>query len=64
MPATFVASVDESGDEGFQFGKGSSWFVLAGIVLRQADELSQIKLVDEVRARLNQDRKCERCALC
>ncbi len=58
--ATFVAYIDESGDEGFRFGAGSSeWFVLSAVVIRAADDLAQVKLVDEVRDRLNQDRKPE-----
>jgi len=58
--ATFVAFIDESGDEGFKFRAGSSdWFVLAAVVVRAADELPQVKLIDEVRDRLNQDRKPE-----
>src|SRR5438067_36753 len=57
---TFVAYIDESGDEGFKFGAGSSdWFVLAAVVVRAADDLAQVKLIDEVRDRLNQDRKPE-----
>jgi hypothetical protein len=57
---TYVAYIDESGDEGFKFGAGSSeWFVLAAVVLRAADELPQVKLIDEIRGRLNQDRKPE-----
>jgi hypothetical protein len=55
---TFVAFIDESGDEGFRFGGGSSdWFVLAAVVVRAVDELVQVKLIDDVRDRLNQDRK-------
>lgn len=56
--ATFVAHIDESGDEGFRIGGGSSrWFVLAAVVLRRSEELAQVKLIDEVRERLNRDRK-------
>jgi hypothetical protein len=59
--ATFIAYVDESGDEGFQFGKGSSnWFVLSAIVLRRQQELEEVKLVDEVRNRINQERQADR----
>ena len=56
--ATFIAYIDESGDEGFRFDGGSSlWFVLSAAVLRTAEELDQVKLIDEVRARINQGRK-------
>ena len=58
--ATYVAYIDESGDEGFKFGGGSSdWFVLAAVVVRAEGELAEVKLVDEIRDRLNQDRKPE-----
>lgn len=59
--ATFVAYVDEAGDEGFKFGKGSSeWFVLGAAILRRATEMPEIRLVDDVRARLNRGRKPDR----
>jgi len=57
---SFVAYVDESGDEGFKFAAGSSeWFVLSAVVIRAADDLAQVRLVDDVRDRLNQARKPE-----
>jgi hypothetical protein len=57
---SFVAYVDESGDEGFKFGAGSSaWFVLSAVVIRATDDLTVVRLVDEVRDRFNQDRKPE-----
>jgi hypothetical protein len=56
--STFIAYIDESGDEGFQFDAGSSsWFVLSCIVLRCAVELQEVKLVDEVRTLLNAKRQ-------
>ncbi len=59
--ATFVAYIDEAGDEGFKFGKGSSeWFVLGAAILRRASEMPEIRLVDDVRARLNRGRKSDR----
>lgn len=55
---TFLACIDESGDEGFKFDAGSSeWFVLSGIIFKHADELAQVKLVDEVRLLLNRPPK-------
>lgn len=60
-PATFVAYIDEAGDEGFKFGKGSSeWFVLGAVILRRALEMPEIKLIDDVRARLNRGRAADR----
>lgn len=57
MPApSFTAYVDESGDEGFAPGS-SDWFVLAAAILRAPEELSQVKLIDEVRDALNQRRQ-------
>lgn len=47
---TFIAYVDESGDEGFSFGRGSSdWFVLAAVITKQNNDLETVKLVDRVR---------------
>jgi hypothetical protein len=53
MTSSFVGYVDESGDEGFAFERGSSrWFVLSCVILRKTDDLSVVKLVDDVRDRL------------
>lgn len=53
MPCSFVAYIDESGDEGFAFGSGSSeWFVLSAVVTLKAEDLQTVKLVDRVRQRL------------
>lgn len=42
--------VDEAGDEGFRFGKGSSdWFVLSSVIIPKAVDLEVVKLVDVVR---------------
>ncbi len=50
---SFRVYVDESGDEGFEFRRGSSeWFVLSAVVLRTGTELATVKLVDDVRALL------------
>ncbi len=54
MAPTFQVYIDESGDEGFKFGAGSSaWFVLSAVVLKAAVEPDEVKLVDAVRATLN-----------
>jgi len=59
-PATFVAYIDESGDEGFDFRGGAPhWFVLGAVVLRRRDELSQVKLIDHVRDDINEHRQPE-----
>ena len=51
--ATFVVYVDESGDEGFSFGKGSSdWFVLSAIITRKSKDIETVKLIDRVRGKL------------
>lgn len=53
MPCSFVVYIDESGDEGFAFGSGSSeWFVLSAVVTLKAEDLQTVKLVDRVRQRL------------
>ena len=60
-PATFVAYIDEAGDEGFKFGQGSSeWFVLGAVMLRRASEMPELRLIDDVRARLNRGRAADR----
>ena len=47
---SFVAYIDEAGDEGFAFEKGSSsWFVLSAAVTRSESDLATVKLVDRVR---------------
>ena len=53
MPASFVAYVDESGDEGFKFTQGSSeWFVLSAVITRKRYDVQTVKLIDDVRALL------------
>jgi len=48
---TFIVYVDESGDEGFNFGEGSSeWFVLSGVVTRKENDLETVRLVDKARS--------------
>lgn len=55
---TFRVYIDESGDEGFQFGHGSSeWFVLSAIVTRRGTDLATVKLVDEVKAFLKKPKE-------
>lgn len=53
MNASFIAYVDESGDEGFVFnadGSGSSrWFVLSAAVIRQTNDLEMVSCLREVR---------------
>jgi len=58
MNPTFVVYIDESGDEGFAFGGGSSeWFVLSGVVTRKSKDLPTVKLVDDVRSQLGKPPK-------
>ena len=53
MTASFVAYVDESGDEGFKFlpnEKGSSrWFVLSAMVIRKENDLQVVQLARQAR---------------
>ena len=53
MKPSFIAYIDESGDEGFVFnedGSGSSrWFVLAAAVIREANDLQMVSGLKEVR---------------
>jgi hypothetical protein len=56
MSASFVAYIDEAGDEGFKFRttpavQGSSdWFVLAAFITRKKTDLETVKMIDQVRA--------------
>lgn len=51
---TYCIYIDESGDEGFSFGKGSpEWFVISAVVVKKAEDVATVKLVDDVRHRLN-----------
>jgi hypothetical protein len=38
MGCSFVAYVDEAGDEGFTSKKSSEWFVLSALVTDKADD--------------------------
>lgn len=53
MKPSFVAYIDESGDEGFVFnadGSGSSrWFVLSAAVIRQSNDLQMVSCLKQVR---------------
>ena len=61
MKSSFIAYVDESGDEGFVFnadGSGSSrWFVLSAAVIRQTDDLQMVSCLKEVRSVLKKESK-------
>lgn len=61
MKASFIAYVDESGDEGFVFntdGTGSSrWFVISAAVIRQTNDLQMVSCLKEVRAVLKKEPK-------
>lgn len=57
MSCSFVAYIDESGDEGFKFRTGgkkgsSDWFVLSAYITRQVYDLETVKVLDQVRAEL------------
>lgn len=61
MKPSFLAYVDESGDEGFVFnadGSGSSrWFVLSAAVVRQTNDLQMVTCLKEVRLVLKKEPK-------
>ncbi|MCK9367856.1 MAG: DUF3800 domain-containing protein [Metallibacterium scheffleri] len=61
MTASFVAYVDESGDEGFKFlanEQGSSrWFVLSALVIRKENDLQVVQLARQAREILKKDAK-------
>ncbi|RME20225.1 MAG: DUF3800 domain-containing protein [Deltaproteobacteria bacterium] len=56
--ASFVVYIDESGDEGFSFERGSSeWFVLSAVITRKENDLDTVKLVDTVKQKLGRPPK-------
>ncbi len=61
MSASFVAYIDESGDEGFKFlpqEQGSSrWFVLSALVIRKENDLQVVQLAKQAREILKKDAK-------
>lgn len=61
MSASFVAYVDESGDEGFKFlphEQGSSrWFVLSALVIRKENDRQVVQLARQARELLRKEPK-------
>lgn len=61
MKSSFIAYVDESGDEGFVFhpdGTGSSrWFVLSAAVIRRTNDLQMVSCLKTVRDILGREPK-------
>jgi hypothetical protein len=61
VSTSFVAYVDESGDEGFKFlpqEQGSSrWFVLSAMVIRKENDLQVVQLARQARELLKKDPK-------
>lgn len=61
MTVSFVAYVDESGDEGFKFlpnEQGSSrWFVLSALVVRKENDMQIVQLAKQAREILNKEPK-------
>jgi len=56
MPCSFVAYIDESGDEGFKFDrKSSEWFVLSAAIVRKEDDLGLVKFMKEIRGVLGKE---------
>ncbi|WP_437828809.1 DUF3800 domain-containing protein [Sorangium sp. So ce1153] len=50
MAGSFKVYIDESGDEGFRFDRGSSeWFVLSAVITRAEYDIPTVQLLDEVR---------------
>lgn len=58
MDTSFVAYIDESGDQGFKFGAGSSnWLVLSAVITNKHNDIATVKLVDNVRSNLGRPAK-------
>lgn len=50
MGATFAVYIDESGDEGFSFGTGSTnWFILSAVITQKTTDVETVKLIDRIR---------------
>lgn len=50
MSPSFIAYIDESGDEGLEFHPGvSEWLVLSAVVTKAATDVDTVKLVDDFR---------------
>jgi hypothetical protein len=51
---TFIAYIDESGDEGFRFYKEGcpDWFVLSAAIVRRADDLGMVQMMKMVKEKL------------
>lgn len=50
---SFVVYVDESGDEGFVFDKGSThWFVISAVITRRQNDLQTVSLAYKMRQQL------------
>lgn len=55
MTASFVAYIDESGDEGFKFRtnvdeqRSSDWFILATFITRKKTDLETVRIIDKIR---------------
>ncbi len=53
MTETFIAYIDESGDEGFNFKPGvSEWFVLSAVIVRRTHDLKMVELTNGVKRKL------------
>lgn len=58
MSISYRVYVDEAGDEGFVFEKGSTdWFVISAVVTDVESDLETVKLIDEVREILGKARR-------
>src|SRR5688572_6805121 len=59
MACSFVAYVDEAGDEGFEkIGRGTpEWFILSALITRKHSDIRTVKVIDEVRILLNKRAK-------
>jgi len=58
VSSSFLAYIDEAGDEGFRFNAGSSlWFVLSAVIIRREADLDTGKLVDTVRRAIGKSPK-------
>jgi hypothetical protein len=59
MASSFVAYIDEGGDEGFKkIGAGSpEWFILSALVTKTDIDVATVKIIDEIRKKLSKPAK-------
>jgi hypothetical protein len=57
MKRSFVVYIDEAGDEGFSFAKGSSiWFILTALIAKKNNDLQVVTLASDIKKRFGKQK--------